>query len=152
MPTAHLPAGVGEQASQKSCVIITTRIHHPIRPNFPREQSVLLNSHANAAAETGSTVQPGTAPTCRGGELETQEGPLSDEAKVPELWVSMWDRRMVVAIDESEAAPSTHPCPRLHEGSKFVGIFSFVGERPHFEASHPRRKGGPDAIFKRHET
>ena len=57
------------------------------------------------------------------GELETQEGTLLNEAIGSELWGSTWDRRMVVGIDESEAAPSTHPSHRLHEGSKFVGIF-----------------------------
>ena len=85
---------------------------------------MLLSSHANAVAENGNQLHSQEQlPHVGRGELETQEGTLLDEAKGPELWVSIWDRRMVVAIDESEAAPSTRPCRRLHEGSKFVGIF-----------------------------
>jgi hypothetical protein len=67
----------------------------------------------------------------------------------PERWgfeLLMWDRQIVVGIGQSEPRTPTDPGRSLHEGSKFVGIFSIcVGERPRHVASHPRRKEGPPA-------
>jgi len=113
-------------------------------PLCSSQGSVRPSSHAaDAAAERDlglcaafpckmgwSTRHGVTATTCRGGSRKEASYQRGQESSLlaffgPGLWISMLDRQIVVRIGESAAATPTDPCPSLHEGSKFVGIFPF---------------------------
>jgi hypothetical protein len=127
-----------------------------------------LNSHANAAAER-DPLRRAFAPiflpigcAARNQLPYDMEGNRSwtlskgpDVAVVPLRGPERWGFELWMGIDKLSWAlanqsplPPTDPGRSLHEGSKFVGIFSIcVGERPRRVASHPRLKEGRVVSF-----